>query len=77
MTVLHRLSSLAAGQTATVQALHVDSGFQFRLHALGFRTGKTLQVIRSAPFNGPLQLRLGNTDVMLRRQDAHNIEVLL
>ncbi len=28
MTVLHRLSSLAAGQTATVQALHVDSGFQ-------------------------------------------------
>lgn len=77
MTVLHRLSSLATGQTATVQALHVDSGFQFRLHALGFRIGKTLQVIRSAPFNGPLQLRLGNTDVMLRRQDAHNIEVLL
>jgi ferrous iron transport protein A len=77
MTILHRLSSLVAGQTATVQALHVDSGFQFRLHALGFRTGKTLLVIRSAPFNGPLQLRLGNTDVMLRRQDAHNIEVLL
>jgi len=77
MTILHRLSSLAIGQKATVQALHVDSGFQFRLHALGFRTGKTLQVIRSAPFNGPLQLRLGNTDVMLRRQDAYNIEVLL
>jgi ferrous iron transport protein A len=77
MTVLHRLSSLVAGQTATVQALHVDSSFQFRLHALGFRIGKTLQVIRSAPFNGPLQLRLGNTDVMLRRQDAHKIEVLL
>lgn len=77
MIVLHRLSSLTAGQTATVQALHVDSGFQFRLHALGFRIGKTLQVIRSAPFNGPLQLRLGNTDVMLRQQDAYNIEVLL
>ena len=77
MAVLHRLSSLAAGQTATVQALHVDSGFQFRLHALGFRIGKTLKVIRSAPFNGPIQLRLGNTDVMLRQQDAYNIEVLL
>jgi ferrous iron transport protein A len=77
MTVLHRLSSLAAGQTATVHALHVDGGFQFHLHALGFRTGKTLQVIRSAPFNGPLQLRLGNTDVMLRQQDAYNIKVFL
>lgn len=77
MTILQRLSSLTAGQTATVQALHVDNGFQFRLHALGFRIGKTLEVIRTAPFNGPLQLRLGNTEVMLRQQDAKNIEVLL
>lgn len=77
MTLLQPLSSLTAGQTATVQALHVDSGFRFRLHALGFRTGKTLQVIRTAPFDGPLHLRLGNTEVMLRQQDAANIEVLL
>lgn len=77
MTILKRLSSLTAGQTATVQALHVDNGFKFRLHALGFRIGKTLQVVRTGPFNGPLQLRLGNTDVMLRQQDADNIEVLL
>lgn len=77
MTILHRLSSLTAGQIATVQALHVDSAFQFRLHALGFRIGKTLQVIRMAPFNGPLHLRLGNTEVMLRQQDAEKIEVLL
>ncbi len=77
MTLFHRLSTLSVGQTATVQALHVDSAFQFRLHALGFRIGKPLQVIRMAPFHGPLHLRLGNTEVMLRQQDAEKIEVLL
>ena len=75
MSLTQRLSSLTTGQSATVQALHVDTGFQYRLNALGFRTGKPLTVIRTAPFNGPLQLRVGNTDVMLRRQDADHIEV--
>lgn len=76
MKQIQTLSSLVAGQTATVQALHTDLGFQFRLNALGFRIGKPIKVIRTAPFNGPLHLKLGNTEVMLRQQDADNIEVL-
>lgn len=77
MTTLQRLSTLQAGQSATVQALHVDTGFQYRLHALGFRIGKKLELIRIAPFNGPLQLRIGNTEVMLRKHDAEQIEILV
>lgn len=77
MLNLQRLSSLKPGQSATVQALHVDTGFQYRLNALGFKIGKKLQLIRIAPFNGPLHLRLGNTEVMLRKFDADMIEVLL
>jgi len=74
---IQTLSSLAIGQSATVHALHVDSGFMYRLNAMGFRIGKPLELIRIAPFNGPLHLKLGNTEVMLRRQDAANIEVLM
>ena len=77
MTTLNRLSALLPGQIATVQALHVEANFQFRLHALGFRIGKPVELIRIAPFNGPLQLKLGNTEVVLRQQDAKNIEVLM
>ena len=77
MTTLYSLSALSPGQSATVQALHVDSGFQFRLNALGFRIGKPLELIRIAPFNGPLHIKLGNTEVMLRQQDAANIKVLM
>ena len=77
MSTLYTLASLSAGQKATIQALHVDSGFLFRLNALGFRIGKPLELIRTAPFNGPLHIKLGNTEVMLRQQDAANIEVLM
>jgi ferrous iron transport protein A len=77
MTNLAPLSVLTPGQTATVQALHVDSGFQFRLNALGFRIGKPIELIRIAPFNGPFHIKLGNTEVMLRQKDAEMIEVLM
>lgn len=77
MPQLQQLSSMTTGQSATINALHVDTGFRYRLHALGFRIGKPLKVIRTAPFNGPFHLRVGTTDVMLRRQDAEKIEVLM
>ncbi len=72
----HALSALSVGQSATIQALHVDAYFQHRLQALGFRIGHTLTLLRTAPFNGPLHLRLGNTEVMLRRSDAKHITVI-
>lgn len=77
MANLSRLSALIPGQTATIQALHVDSGFRFRLNALGFRIGKSIELIRVAPFNGPFHIKLGNTEVMLRQQDAEMIEVVV
>ncbi len=77
MANLSRLSNLTPGQTATVQAIHVDTGFKFRLNALGFRIGKPLELIRIAPFNGPYHIKIGNTEVMLRQQDAKMIEVLM
>jgi ferrous iron transport protein A len=72
---LQPLSSLRIGQTATVQSLDVDPGFLYRLNAMGIRIGKPLQLIRIAPFKGPLHLKMGNTEVMLRQQDAQNIQV--
>jgi len=76
MKELHRLSDMEVGQSATVLALHVDIGFQYRLNALGLKIGKRFQVVRAAPFNGPFQLRIGSTELMLRKQDASMIEVV-
>lgn len=70
-----RLSDLAAGQYASVRAVHSAESLAQRLSALGFRAGKTLQVLRRGTLAGPLQVRLGTTDVILRLSEAAQIEV--
>lgn len=69
------LSQLPLGQNATISAIEADESLFHRLSALGFRIGKPLSIIRQANFNGPLHVRLGTTDVILRTIDAARIRV--
>ena len=69
------LSQLAKGQQATISAIEAEESLYHRLSALGFRVGKTLSVMRRANFNGPLHVRLGTTDVILRDTEAARIHV--
>lgn len=70
-----RLTDLAPGQHAQVAAVHSTEHLAHRLAALGFRAGKPLQIMRHGALLGPLQVRLGTTDVILRRSEAAQIEV--
>ena len=69
------LADLPVGHDARVVALCAERDFVKRLHALGFRIGRTVRVIRRAPLSGPVQIRIGTTDVMLRRREAGNIQI--
>ncbi len=69
------LATLKPGETATIAAVHTDRALSYRLAALGFRVGKQIEMVRTARFSGPLHVRIGATDVMLRRKDAQQIEV--
>lgn len=69
------LASLHPGDSATIVAIHADQALHQRLQALGFRKGKQIELVRQAAFSGPLQVRLGTTDVVLRRAEACKIEV--
>ncbi len=69
------LDSLEPGQIGTIQKVAVDEALYQRLAALGFRAGKSVALIRRASFNGPLQVRVGNTDIILRRSEAHRIKI--
>lgn len=78
MSTSINLDSLQPGQTATIAAVHTgDRTLFYRLSALGFRVGKHIQVIRHGWFAGPLHIRIGTTDVMMRRREAQQIEVQL
>jgi len=69
------LSQLQIGQQAVISAIEAEESLFHRLSALGFRVGKPLSIIRRANFNGPLHVRLGTTDVILRSTDAARIQV--
>ena len=69
------LSDLAPGQQAVISAVHADEALHHRLAALGFRIGRTVMLMRRGRWAGPLHVRLGATDVMLRRSEAGLITV--
>ncbi len=69
------LATMQPGDTATIVAIHAEQALHQRLQALGFRSGKQLELIRKAIFSGPLQVRIGTTDILLRRSEAAKIVV--
>lgn len=69
------LSQLGTGQQAIISAIDAEESLFHRLSALGFRVGKPLSIMRRANFNGPLHVRLGTTDVILRNNEASHITI--
>lgn len=71
------LAALKPGQTAIISAIHADELLHHRLQALGFRVGKNIKVIRQSRFSGPLQVRIGMTDIMMRASEARHIGIII
>ena len=69
------LTTLHPGDIATIVEIHAEEALHKRLLALGFRCGKQIEMIRKASFSGPLQVRIGTTDILLRRVEATKISV--
>lgn len=69
------LATLQAGESGVISAIHSEQALYYRLAAMGFRIGKRIEVVRSARFSGPLHVRVGSTDIMLRRTEAQHIEI--
>jgi ferrous iron transport protein A len=69
------LVQMHPGDIATIVAIHAEEALHQRLQALGFRSGKRIELIRKASFSGPLQVRIGTTDILLRRNEAAKISV--
>lgn len=69
------LAAMLPGDIAAIVSIHAEEALHLRLLALGFRSGKQIELIRKASFSGPLQVRIGTTDVILRRAEAAKIKV--
>ncbi len=62
------LSCFNPGETATIVAIQTDKVLHQRLLATVFRVGKRVELVRKARFSGPLQVHIGITDILLRKE---------
>ena len=69
------LDDLHPRASGTIAAIHAGQDLRRRLCGLGLRLGIRVHVVRRSPLNGPIQVRIGHTDLILRRADAANIEI--
>lgn len=73
----HNLAALKVGQTALISTLETAPELHQRLLALGFRTGRQITLLRRSWLAGPVHVRIGTTEMMLRRRDAQNVKITL
>jgi ferrous iron transport protein A len=70
------LDQVPPGTPVTVATVTAPPAEQRRLTELGLRHGARVEVLRRAPFGGPLALRVADGLLALRRSQAAGIVVV-
>mgnify|MGYP001166117069 FL=1 len=71
------LTDVPHGTDARVKSVHGSSRVSKRLMELGVVPGVELQVVKSAPFGDPIEVRLRGYSLAMRRSEADAIEVAI
>ena len=69
------LDTLRPGEAAHVVGLTPGHPLRRRLMELGFIRGARVSVLRTAPMGDPVELRIGGTELALRRTDLLSVRV--
>ncbi len=71
-----RLSDLKNGEEGVVSKVVGHGSFRKRIIEMGFIKGKTVKVIKNAPLKDPIEYKILDYEVSLRRSEANMIEVV-
>ncbi len=69
------LDQLLTGQRGEVETLAGDPELVQRLYEIGLLEGEMVEVLGFAPLGDPVEVRVGNTRLSLRRQEAAAVSV--
>ena len=69
------LADLAPGSSAIVTAISGASRIASRLMEMGFVPGAAIEVLRRAPFGGPVQYRVQGVSISMRPTEAACVSV--
>jgi ferrous iron transport protein A len=71
------LAELVPGQRAEVVAIQGEPALVQRLYELGLLEGEAIEFLATAPLGDPVEIRLGNSRLTLRKADAVGVSVLV
>ena len=74
--VLMILIDLNPGETATINGISGNSHFQSRLVELGLLAGTEVRMIKQMPFNGPVEIKIRNSYLTIRWNDARQVDIV-
>lgn len=67
------LDQLRPGQCGRISAIQGDDALVQRLMEMGLIEGETIELLRVAPLGDPLEIRLGDYRLSLRRTEAARV----
>lgn len=70
-----KLSELQNGQQATITSVSGNGAFRKRIIEMGFIKGKTITAIKNAPLKDPIEYKIMDYYVSLRRSEAEMIDI--
>jgi ferrous iron transport protein A len=69
------LDQLTRGQRGRIVSVQADDALGQRLLEMGLLEGDDVEVLALAPMGGPMEVRLGDYRLSLRRSEAARVEV--
>ncbi|MGI9036828.1 MAG: FeoA family protein [Pyrinomonadaceae bacterium] len=69
------LAQLPIGEEAKVLSIDENGAVSKRLMEMGVVPGVAVRVVKTAPFGDPIEIRIRNYSLALRRSEAQHIKV--
>ena len=67
------LNALASGEAGTIERIVGNDALKKRLREMGITAGQEVRVVKSAPLDDPIEIKVRNYNISLRREEANNI----
>ncbi len=77
LNIVMSLYELNINQTAKIGNLANSNDSVSRLSEMGLIPGSEIRIVKKNPFGGPVQLKLHNSYIVIRKEDAQLIEITI
>ncbi len=67
------LSNLKKNESGVISEIRLSGSIKRRLSEMGMTPGATVKMLRSAPLGDPIEFRVLNCNISIRKKDAEKI----